>query len=123
MESLVTLLITCFSVLSVQLTSRITEAQQCQASVDGISLSGHVMSTVVVDDIGSCSDKCAVTPGCQSINFYMKSSLCELNNKTVENTPSHKVQNNRAVYFKNPDPLPPEPVRRGILLGSGSRGE
>ncbi|KXJ08907.1 Coagulation factor VIII [Exaiptasia diaphana] len=65
-------------------------------------LVNHVMETLTIGDIDSCYRTCAAKPGCQSINYYRDKSLCELNSRTIENTPDMRVANEDSVYFTIP---------------------
>ena len=65
-------------------------------------LVNHVMEAVTTDDMYSCHRTCAAKPGCQSINYHTEKSLCELNSRTIENTPDMRVANEDSVYFTIP---------------------
>ncbi|KXJ08647.1 uncharacterized protein LOC110248500 [Exaiptasia diaphana] len=75
----------------------------CHTSVWGVQLTNHVMSNLTIGDIDSCYRTCVEKPGCRSVNYYRDKSLCELNSRTMENTPQMTVINEDSVYFKIPD--------------------
>ncbi|KXJ21344.1 hypothetical protein AC249_AIPGENE19604 [Exaiptasia diaphana] len=75
----------------------------CHTSLWWTHLANHVMETLTIGDIDSCYRNCAAKPGCQSINYYRDKSLCELNSRTIENTPDMRVASEDSVYFTIPD--------------------
>ncbi|KXJ15628.1 hypothetical protein AC249_AIPGENE21208 [Exaiptasia diaphana] len=81
----------------------------CPTSELWTQLVSHVMENLTIGDIDRCYRTCAAKPGCQSINYYKEKSICELNSRTIENTPNARVANEDSVYFMIPDPLPPIP--------------
>lgn len=73
----------------------------CRTSVKGMQLANRVMSALNhIGDSNICYRTCATISGCQSINYYKDKSLCELNSRTIENSPHMTVFKGDSVYFK-----------------------
>ncbi|KAK3713994.1 hypothetical protein QZH41_018772 [Actinostola sp. cb2023] len=81
-------------------------AQKCQTSIGGIAVRDHVLSSFQIDSIHSCFERCKTELPCRSVNYFLVTSICELNNITITMKPSMQVVNLNAVYFQRPQPVP-----------------
>lgn len=74
----------------------------CVASVKGTALAKHSYISLVTDNMLACYYRCKGDNLCQSINFYEKSNICELNNRTRAVGHLNFLPNAGAVYLDNP---------------------
>ena len=71
-------------------------------SVDGYSLKGHVIAFQPEPNIWSCLQACRLTLACQSINYEIGTSKCEINNRTKNGKLDKFVSSKQHVYVENP---------------------
>jgi len=93
--------------VTVLLVSRMlytVDAQQCITrggySIRGMMLNGH---TFIKEKTGiwlNCLDKCDDDVRCQSFNYVISQSICELNNRTKEARPEDFVPDSGRLYIK-----------------------
>ena len=88
-------------------TSQMTFASvaQCKEATHSISnrvLAGHVFFTKQSPNIEDCVMSCiSRDPLCESTNYYRKTKVCELNDKTAESNPKDLVDYEWAIYMTN----------------------
>ena len=74
----------------------------CFTSRTDIFLRGHVVSSAPSSHISECWQVCKQNAQCQSLNYFVKRRLCEINNRTIDLAPKHMVNVSYAAYFDNP---------------------
>lgn len=74
----------------------------CVTSIKGAALVKHSYTTFVIQNMFACYYRCKEDRLCQSLNFYEKKNLCELNNRTRAVGPVNFISNTGAVYLDNP---------------------
>ena len=79
----------------------VTEAT-CFTSRDNLILQHHVISSLKFPHIGDCWQTCKQDPRCQSLNYFVKSLLCEINNRTIDDAPKDVIYLANTAYFDNP---------------------
>lgn len=88
-------------------TSQVTHASvaQCKDATSTIPnrvLAGHAFFTKKSPNIEDCVMSCiASDPSCESTNYYRKTKVCELNDKTAESNPEDLVDYELATYMTN----------------------
>ena len=78
-------------------------ASQCQTaeySIGGMFLRGHTFKICKLEMPGQCYFKCAEEIMCQSYNFVIDQSVCELNNRTKEARPKDFLRDQTRYYMK-----------------------
>ena len=83
---------------------KIAAAIQCKTatySVQGQVLKNHTMKVVHAQLIENCIIQCIKHYGCHSSNFYRKTKLCELNDKTHVSHPEDMRQVPFTNYMEN----------------------
>ena len=80
-------------------------AKQCngphQASIHGKMLRGHTYDKLFArSGNAECLQTCRLQNVCQSFNFVISTSVCELNNRTKEASPENFVDDPDRYYFK-----------------------
>lgn len=74
----------------------------CVTSIKGAALVKHSYTSFVIQNMFACYYRCKEDRLCQSLNFYEKKNLCELNNRTRAVGPVNFISNTGAVYLDNP---------------------
>jgi len=88
-------------------TSQVTFAfvTQCEDATDSIPnrvLAGHAFFTKESPNLTDCVMSCiGRDPPCESSNYYRKTKVCELNDKTAESSPEDLVDYEWAIYMTN----------------------
>ena len=79
-------------------------AEECRRtdSIEDYRLHGHVISSHRESSIWSCFQACRNTIKCQSLNYNVETSVCELNNRTKQGKPDKFVAMEGNVYADNP---------------------
>lgn len=72
-------------------------------SVSGVLIKNAVIKSYHNPSIHECFTDCKENPDCRSINFFVKSSVCEHNNQTISDSPGNRIDNDEATYIANPD--------------------
>jgi len=83
----------------------LTHGQTCsksRVSQLGIMLTDHVIFLTSKDSPLDCWNTCKDDFRCQSLNFFINTRLCDVNNRTVEHVPKDAVKVPDTVYFTNP---------------------
>ena len=86
-------------------TSKVTLASvtQCEDATNSISnrvLAGHAFFTEQSPNLEHCVMSCiARDPLCESTNYYRKTKVCELNDKTAESNPEDLLDYDWAIYM------------------------
>ena len=77
-------------------------ADQCPAQqpIDGKALKGFTFKTAVSSSEFECLVDCHEEDICQSYNYVIKSSVCEMNNRTKEAKPEQFVSDPERFYVK-----------------------
>ena len=76
-------------------------SSQCHAgehSIGGMFLRGHTFMTYRVGLPEMCYFRCEEEVTCQSYNFVIAQTICELNNRTKEATPEDFMPDQRRYY-------------------------
>ena len=95
-----------FSLIIMFLMSQIgilNASSQCQAgehSIGGMFLRGHTFMTYRVGLPEMCYFRCEEEVTCQSYNFVIAQTICELNNRTKEATPEDFMPDQMRYYMK-----------------------
>ena len=86
-------------------------AQQCsrQVPVYGMMLQGHIFKIVETSNTLECLKTCNDEKRCQSFNFVVSKSICEMNNRTKEARPEDFVPDSDRYYCGRV-------INRGLLL-------
>ena len=86
-------------------------AQQCsrQVSVYGMMLQRHIFKIVETSNTVECLKTCNDEKRCQSFNFVVSKSICEMNNRTKEARPEDFVPDSDRYYCGRV-------INRGLLL-------
>ncbi|KAL9978374.1 hypothetical protein ACROYT_G015877 [Oculina patagonica] len=96
-----TLSVTLFCLVQVTLAS----LRQCKDATYSIAdrvLVGHALLTETCPSIGDCVALCVERdPLCESVNYYRKTKICELNDKTEDSNPDDMVDFEWAIYMTN----------------------
>lgn len=75
-----------------------------EQSINGMMLKGHVFQTIKASHSAllalDCLTACNNDIRCQSFNYVISQSICELNNRTKEAKPDNFVPNPERYYFK-----------------------
>lgn len=75
-----------------------------EQSINGMMLKGHVFQTIKASFSAlhalDCLTACNNDIRCQSFNYVISQSICELNNRTKEAKPDNFVPNPERYYFK-----------------------
>ena len=83
----------------------LASVMQCNDTTYSIAnrvLTGHAFLTKPSPNIEDCVISCIeCDPSCVSINYYRKTKVCELNNKTVDSNPDNMVDFEWAIYMTN----------------------
>lgn len=81
-----------------------SQAQGCRRtdSVKGYRLDGHVLTSQRESNIWSCIQTCKGQTVCQSINYNVETSICQINNRTKKGREDKVIAMNRSVYVDNP---------------------
>ena len=88
-------------------TSQVTFASvtQCEEATNSIPnrvLAGHAFFTKQSPNIEDCVMSCiARGPLCESSNYYRKTKVCELNDKTAESNPEDLMDYEWSIYMTN----------------------
>ena len=88
-------------------TSQVTFASvtQCEAATYSIPnrvLAGHAFFTKQSPNLKDCVMSCIARDSlCESTNYYRKTKVCELNDKTAESNPEDLVDYEWAIYMTN----------------------
>ena len=73
----------------------------CEYSILGMTLRRHIFKTITGAPLGDvCLRECYRDVRCQSFNYVISQSTCELNNRTKEARPEDFVPNSDRYYFK-----------------------
>ena len=81
--------------------SSVTQCQDTTFSIQNRVLVGHAFGTKPSANIEDCVILCVEHPNCESINYYRKTKICELNNKTAVSNPENMVHFELAMYMTN----------------------
>jgi len=76
---------------------------KCYTSISGITMTNSSLSTFEVSNFSDCFDKCKQHDKCRSINYFMKTTLCQLNKMKISDKPENKIDDESSVYMDNPD--------------------
>ena len=83
----------------------VASVKQCEDATNSIPnrvLVGHAFFTKQSPNIEDCVMSCiARDPLCDSTNYYRKTKVCELNDKTAESNPEDLVDYEWAIYMTN----------------------
>lgn len=75
----------------------------CQTSISDLTLKNHVIFSFSTADLNDCWHRCQSETRCQSLNFFTKHNLCEINNRTIELAANEDTaQTQFTAYFENP---------------------
>ena len=74
--------------------------QTAEYSIGGMFLRGHTFKTSKVELPKHCYLKCVEEAICQSYNFVIDQSVCELNNRTKEARPKDFLRDQTRYYMK-----------------------
>lgn len=74
----------------------------CVSSIKGTALVKHSYTSFVIHNMLACYYRCKGDKLCQSLNFYEKKNLCELNNRTRAVGSVNFLSYADAVYLDNP---------------------
>jgi len=75
----------------------------CFLSRTNVTLHGHVILSYPTAGLNDCWQTCKNEMRCQSLNFFVKRQLCEINNRTIELAANNKsVETAFTSYFDNP---------------------
>lgn len=91
-------------------------AGQCKSQVSnfGKALKRHTFDKFKVNRPDACIKRCQMEPKCQSLNYVMEGSVCQLNNRSKETNPDDYVSYPKRFYMT-------VPFKRGIYLWRESR--
>ena len=74
---------------------------EAEYSISGMMLRRHIYKKITVAPLGYvCLRECYLDVRCQSFNYVISQSTCELNNRTKEAKPEDFVPNSDRYYFK-----------------------
>lgn len=78
------------------------EAGQCRSeySIGGMMLKGHTFLEKTTTNLLKCVDMCNDDVRCQSFNYVITRSICEINDRTKEARPEDFVADGERVYLK-----------------------
>ena len=80
----------------------VTQCQEATHSISNRVLAGHVFFTKQSPNLEDCVMSCiARDPLCESTNYYRKTKVCELNDKTAESNPEDLLDYDWAIYMTN----------------------
>jgi len=74
----------------------------CVSSIKGSALVKHCYTSLMTHNILACYYRCKKDKLCQSLNFYEKKNLCELNNRTRAVGSLNFLSYADSVYLDNP---------------------
>jgi len=74
----------------------------CHSSNSDVILKDHVIYSLPSADLSDCWLKCQNEVRCQSLNYFVKRQLCEINNMTIKRAPKSIVGITYTVYVDNP---------------------
>ena len=91
------------TVVFFHLVSRMAHANaigKCKSQVSAFqkALQGHTYDTFKVNSLHVCVKRCDKEEKCQSINFVIDESICELNKQSKEARPDNYVTDPRRIY-------------------------
>ncbi len=102
---------TLFVVLLCPLQEALASFEQCKEATFSIPnrvLVGHALLTKPSPSIGDCMISCIERdPLCESINYYRKTKICELNDKNINSNSEDMVDFEWAIYMTNSERVPP----------------
>ena len=92
------------TVVFFHLVSRMAHANaigKCKSQVSAFqkALQGHTYDTFKVNSLYVCVRRCDKEGKCQSINFVIDESICELNKQSKEARPDNYVTDPRRIYM------------------------
>ncbi|XP_020897986.1 uncharacterized protein LOC110236777 [Exaiptasia diaphana] len=92
------------NVILLVVLTMITASQDCMKlySNQGYKLTNHRYRQSSGLDMMTCFMSCKRETSCQSVNYQMEDSLCEMNNRTRESKPKHFMRAQLWLYFDNP---------------------
>ena len=80
----------------------VTQCEDAIRSIPNRVLAGHAFFTKQSPNNEDCVISCiAHDPSCESTNYYRKTKVCELNDKTAESNPEDLVDYEWAIYMTN----------------------
>ncbi len=96
------LMFTVFSLFALYRKCHGQTADQCpaQLSIYDKALKGYTFKTVVSSSAFDCLVHCHYEDRCQSYNYVIKTSICEMNNRTKEAKPEQFVSDPDRFYMK-----------------------
>jgi len=74
----------------------------CVSSIKGSALVKHCYTSLLMHNMLACYYRCKEDKLCQSLNFYEKKNLCELNNRTRAVGSLNFLSHADSVYLDNP---------------------
>lgn len=83
------------------LTNESTSQCVTEERITAVALKGHTFKTFVVTPPYLCYFKCDQYPRCRSFNYVIQEKVCELNNRTKEETSEYFVRDPERFYTKN----------------------
>ena len=80
----------------------VTQCKDATHSIPNRVLAGHAFFTKQSPNLKDCVMSCiARDPLCESTNYYRKTKVCDLNDKTAESNPEDLVDYEWAIYMTN----------------------
>ena len=80
----------------------VTQCKEATHTIPNRKLAGHAFLIKHSPSIEDCVILCiARNPLCESCNYYRKTKVCELNDKTAESNPEDMVDYDWAIYMTN----------------------
>ena len=79
---------------------RVSAGKQCrmERSINGMALQGFIFKKFFVRNPRECDISCETEITCQSYNYVLGETSCELNNRTKETRPEH-FRSDRARFY------------------------
>lgn len=80
-----------------------SDATPCHTthSISGVALSGHSYRKIPSRSLDRCIFACEADSGCFSVNFILKTNVCELNSATKERFHEHMIALHDVVYMES----------------------
>ena len=101
-DMIITAMLTLLCYTSQETFASVTQCEDATNSIPNRVLAGHAFFTKQSPNIEDCVMSCiARDPLCDSTNYYRKTKVCELNDKTAESNPEDLVDYEWAIYMTN----------------------